>query len=144
MKKLLLTLLTAVLVIGVLAGAGYAGYRIGYSHGALASASGKAPPAGHLDNFGSDRPLGRDFDRGFNRSFPPGGFRMMRRGPGFCIFFPIMFLGRIAIWSLIIWLLYSLFTRGGWRLSLTKQPVQNPPANIETEMKPGDQKSENE
>jgi len=69
---------------------------------------------------------------------------MMHRGRGFGIFSPIMFLGRIAIWGIIIWLVYLFFTRNGLRFSLTKRPLQNPPANIETEIKPQDQKSENE
>jgi len=148
MKKVLLTLLAAVLIIGVLAGAGFAGYRVGYSQGAQASANGNAQTPGRPENFGPDGPpfqnFGRDFDRGFNHGFPRQGFQMMHRGRGFGIFSPFMFLGHIAVWGILIWLVYLLFTRSGLRLSLTKQPVQNTPATIETEAKPQDQKSENE
>lgn len=144
MKKVLLTLLAAILVIGVLAGAGFAGYRIGFDQGARASANGNTQSAARPENIGPDGPnFGRDFERGFNRGFPHEGFQMMHRGRGFGIFPPIMFLGRIAMWALIIWLVYWLFTRTGLRLSLTKQPVQNAPANSEAEVAPSDQKSEN-
>jgi len=147
MKKVLLTLLAAALVIGVLAGAGFAGYRIGFDRGARASANGSTQPPARPENFGPDGPpmrnFGRDFERGFNRGIPNDGFQMMPRGRGFGLFFPIMFLGRIAIWALIIWLVYWLFTRSGLRLSLTKQPVQNAPANSEAEVRPPDQESEN-
>ena len=43
MKKVLLTLLTLILVISVLAGAGFAGYRVGYDQGARASVNGNTP-----------------------------------------------------------------------------------------------------
>jgi len=71
---------------------------------------------------------------------------MMQRGHGFGIFSPFMFLAHIAIWALIIGLIYLLFTRSGLRLSLTKQPVQDQPANVEPEVqvKSQDQNSENE
>ena len=37
MKKILLTLLAVIVVVGALAGAGFVGYRIGYTNGATAS-----------------------------------------------------------------------------------------------------------
>ncbi len=148
MKKILLTLLAAVLVIGVLAGAGFAGYRVGFDRGARASANGNTQPPARLENFGPDghpmRNFDRDFERRFNRGIPNDGFQMMRRGRGFGIFFPIMFLGRIAMWALVIWLVYLLFTRSGLRFSLTNQPAQNAPANIEADATPQDQKTEKE
>jgi len=152
MKKVLLAILAAVLVIGVLAGAGFAGYRVGYDQGARVSANGNTPPTGSPENFGRHRmPMfnfGRDpdrgFDRGLDRGLPRGEFQMMHRGRGFGIFSPLMFLAHLAIWALVIGLGYLLFIRSGLRLSLTKQPVQNPPANIETEAKHQDQNSENE
>jgi len=144
MKKVLLTLLAAILVIGVLAGAGFAGYRIGYTYGAQASANGDDPLFGRFERFGPERIPMPNFGRDPNRGFPHGDFRMMPHSRGFGMFSPLMFLAHIAIWALVIGLVYLLFTRSGWRLSLTKQPVQDPPANIETEMKPQDQTSENE
>ena len=152
MKKVILSIIGAVLIIGSFAGAGFAGYRIGYSHGVQASANGDAPLFGRFERFGPERiPMpnfGRDFNRGFERGFDHdflrGKFHMMQRGHGFGIFSPLMFLAHIAIWALIIGLVYLLFRRSGLRLSLTKQPVQDPPAHIETEVKPQDQKSEDE
>ena len=148
MKKVLLTLLAVVLVIGVLAAAGFAGYRVGYNQGARSASNGEAPLLGRSDRFGPDRmPMhnfGRDFDRGFNRGFQPGEFRMMHRGGGFGFFFPFMFLGHLVIWGLIFWLIYLLFTRSGLRLSLTQQKVQNTPPNVETEPKPQEQEQRNE
>jgi hypothetical protein len=152
MKKVLLTLLAMILVIGVLAGAGFAGYRVGYDQGARASGNDNTPLMGRPENPGRDRmPMfnfGRDsdhrFDRGPDHGFPRGDFRIMPHGRGFGMFSPFMFLAHIAIWVLVIGLVYLLFTRSGLRLSLTKQPVQDPPANIETGVKPQDQNSENE
>jgi len=147
MKKVILSIIGAVLVIGLFAGAGFAGYRIGYSRGVQASANGDAPLFGRFERFGPERmPMpnfGRDFERGFDRGFPQR-FHMMQRGRGFGMFSPLIFLAQLTIWALLIGLVYVLFTRSGLRLSLTKQPVQNPPANIETGVKPQDQNSENE
>ena len=147
MKKVILSIIGVVLVIGLFAGAGFAGYRIGYSRGVQASANGDAPLFGRFERFGPERmPMpnfGRDFERGFDRGFPQR-FHMMQRGRGFGMFSPLIFLAQLTIWALLIGLVYVLFTRSGLRLSLTKQPVQNPPANIETGVKPQDQNSENE
>lgn len=133
MKKVLLTLLGIILVAGVLAGAGFAGYRIGYNHGALASA----------DEVVRLAPLGKDFgmhgmpmhnfnqgfdERRFNQRIGPGDFGMMGRGGGmrFNFFSPFHFIVRLAVLGLIIWLAYKLFTGNGWKLSLTRQTVENP------------------
>jgi hypothetical protein len=147
MKKVLLTLLAAILIIGALAGAGYAGYHIGFRQGAQQIlANGDAPLPARPDRFGPGeipfQSFDRDFDRGFNREFPRGGFRMMQRGFGF--FSPFMFLGQIAIWGLLILFAYWLFTRSGWQLTRTQQTVQNPHPNVEEEPKPEEQKPENE
>ena len=146
MKRVLLTLLGAILVIGALAGAGFAGYRIGFSQGAQISVNADSPLPARPDRFGPQgiRPhdFDRDFDRGFNRGFPHGGFRMMRRGFGF--FPPFMFLGQIAFWGLIILLIYLLFTRSGWTITRTQQAAQSSSANTETESKPQEPGSKNE
>jgi hypothetical protein len=70
---------------------------------------------------------------------------MLRRG-GFGFFAPLRFLVHIAIWGLIILLVYLLFTRSGLRLSVTREPVQSAPANVEPrpEPKPDEQESENQ
>lgn len=154
MKKVILSIIGVVLIIGLFAGAGFAGYRIGYTRGVQASANGDAPLFGRFERFGPQRMsmpnFGRDLDRGFDRGFPRGKFHMMQlmqlmqRGHRFGIFLPLMFLAHLALWVLVIGLIYVLFTRSGLRLSLANQPVQNPPANIEQEVKSQDPNSENE
>ena len=71
--------------------------------------------------------FGRDSDRGFSRGFGPGGFGM-HGGMGF--FAPLMFLGRILFWGLVIWFAYWLFTKSGWKLSRTPQPVESPKVEV--------------
>ena len=147
MKRLLLTLLAAIFVIGALAAAGFAGYRIGFSEGAGVSANGDSSLPVRPDRLGPPgnphHDFDRDFDRGFNRGFPRGGFRMMRGG-GFGFFGPLMFLGHIAFWILIILLVYWLFTRNGWRITRTEQTVQQASPNVQTVTKIEEQGSENE
>lgn len=134
MKRLLLTLLAVVLVIGVLTGAGYAGYQIGFRQGARTSINGDTSPSVGRPDFNFERapfPLERGFERSFDRGFSHGGFRMMRRD-GFGFFGPFIFLGHIAFWGLIILLVYLLFTRSGWRLTRTEQTIQNTTPTVET------------
>ena len=145
MKRILLTLLGIILVIGVLAGAGFVGYRIGLNQGVQKSANGGIPLPARPNRLG---PLGipnfdREFDRGFNREFPRGGFRMMHRG-GFGFFGPLMFLGHIAFWGLIILLVYLLFTRSGWRITRTQTTIQSPSPSVGAESKPQEPESKNE
>lgn len=147
MRKVLLTLFAAILVIGALAGAGFAGYRIGFNQGAQVSANGDTPLPTRPDRFGPrDMPFhnfGREFERGFNHGFPQGRFRMIHHG-GFGLFGPFMFLEHIAFWGLIILLVYWLFTRSGWRLTRMQQTVQSTPPNVETESKLQEQEPKNE
>ena len=134
MKKVLLTILAVIVVAGVLAGAGFAGYRIGYQQGAHSTLTTNTTPndkTPFMHPFGfQDMPMhnfGRDSDRGFSRGFGPGGFGM-RGGMGF--FAPLMFLGRILFWGLVIWFAYWLFTKSGWKLSRTLQPVESPKVEV--------------
>lgn len=137
MKKVLLTLLSIIVVVGVLAGAGFAGYRIGYNQGARAVSVTKGtvqlPPRNFNHNFGPQnmpmmRNFGNGFERGFNRGMGPGGFGMMGRGRGFGFFGPLQFLVHVAVWVLVIWLIYMAIKGSGWRL--TRQPAQS--AKVET------------
>lgn len=140
MKRFLLGLLTVVLLLAALGAAGFAGYRYGFNQGALASSNGDArqvvpgfgfgPQRMPMHNFGNDE---------FNRRFSGGpGFNMMHRGGmGFGFFGPLMFLLRIAFWGLVIWALYTLVARSGWRLTKTvpaSPVVETGPAesNVET------------
>lgn len=140
MKKVLLTLLTVVVVLGLFAGAGYAGYQMGYMRGAQITANGDnpQPQLRGFDNFNRRgmpmHDFGNDFGRGIRRGFGFGGFPMM--GMGFGIFSLFGFLVRIAVFALIIWLLYWLFTRSGWRLTRTVPVTETtPPQPVETETK---------
>ena len=132
MKKVLLTLLGIILVLGVLAGAGFVGYRFGYMQGAAANIDGTSLPALRDRGFGPQgmpmHSFGNNFERRFNNM--PGhqdfGFMERGRGGGFGFFSPFRFIVQIAIVGLIIWLAYKLFTGNGWKLSLTHQTVENP------------------
>lgn len=121
MKKVILGLLAVLVVLGLFAAAGYAGYRFGYAQGIQTAANGKAtsPELRPFDQAGPrGMPMHRfGFERGFQRGWGPGGFPMMGFG-----FFPLMFLGRLVMFALIVWFIYWLFTRSGWRL--TRQPVE--------------------
>lgn len=146
MKKLLLILLSAVVVIGALAGTAYAGYRIGLSQGVRTTSNGDASPSVDRPNFDSERvpfAFDRGFERRFDRGFPPDSFWMTHRG-GFGFFSPFMFLGHILFWGLIILLIYWLFTRSGWRLTRTEQTVQQTSPNVQTMTKIEEQESQNE
>ena len=147
MKRVLLTLLGVIVVIGALAAVGFAGYRIGFNQGAGVSANSDIPLPVRPDRLGPleipHHNFDRDFDHGFQRDFPRGGFRMMRRG-GFGFFAPFMFLAHIAIWALIILGIYWLFTRSGWRITRTQQTIQNTTPTGETVTKTEEQETQNE
>jgi hypothetical protein len=54
---------------------------------------------------------------------------------GLGFFGPLFLLGRIAFWALVIWAIYMLVTRSGWRLTRTTQTVGAQPTVTETEVK---------
>ena len=124
MKKILLVLLTVIVILGVLAGAGFTGYRIGYTQGTLASSDGAARVAPWNRDWNQQVMPMHNFGRDFGRGFGPGGYAMMGRdGMGF--FSPFTFLGRILFLALIIWFAYWLFTKSGWKFSLTRQQAES-------------------
>ena len=133
MKKVFLSLLAVIVALGLFAATGYAGYRFGYAQGVQVTANGDAtrslPELRSFDDFGPrGMPMHRfGFERGFQRDGGPGGFPMM----GFGFFSPWIFLGRIAVLALIVWFIYWLFTRSGWRL--TRQPVESSSSKTENE-----------
>ena len=142
MKKVLLTLLGIIVVAGILAGAGFVGYRIGYNQAAREIVKKTAQvPSQNNNQPAPNMPMLRNFEKGFglrgmpmhnfgngfDRGFGPGGM-MMSRGRGFGFFGLIGFLIRIAVFALIIWVIYMLFKGSGWRL--TREPV--PAAKVET------------
>ena len=133
MKKVLLSLLAALVVLGLFAAIGYAGYRFGYAQGAQAApstANGQAPQLRPFDGWNPRRMPMHDFgfDRGFERGFGMRGFP----GIGFGFFSPLLFLVRLAVLGLVLWFVYWLFTRSGWRL--TRQTIETvPPPKTEDE-----------
>jgi hypothetical protein len=141
MKKVLLTLLGVIVVVGLLGGAGFIGYRTGFNQGTRAFAARQAaaaqlppqnknvnpngqPPQNFNRGFGFQNMPGRNFGNGMNRSFNRGFGMMMNGGRGFGggFFGPFQFLFRIAVFAFIIWVIYMLFKGGGW--TLTRQPAQ--------------------
>lgn len=113
MKKVLLTLLAVIVSLGVLAGAGFAGYRIGYMNGA--TGSGNAPAFERFSHMDPDlmpmRNFGREFGPGYQYRYP-----MMGRG-GFGFASLLHFLWNIVVLGLVIWFVYWLFTKSGWRIT---------------------------
>ncbi len=150
MKKVLLSLLAVVVVLGLFAVAGYAGYRLGYGQGvqskmAASSPSNPNPLLRPFNNFnfgsGMHQAPTRRFRSGrdFRRGVPVTGF-------GFGVFALFMSLARvavlIAIFLLVIGFIYWLLTRTGWRLTRAAQTSATPPppssesVDQDTETKP--------
>lgn len=131
MKNILLSLLVAVLVLGALGVAGFAGYRYGFNQGMLSASDGNG------QFFGPGFELRRMpmLDFGFQRGFGRDSFGMM--GGGFGFGFPFGPLLRLLVWGLVIGVLVAvilLATRSGWRLTRTT-PVSEtspPPSNVES------------
>ncbi len=126
MKKVLLSLLAVVVVLGLFAAAGYAGYRFGYAQGIQPKTTANGAPSNPtlrpFNNFGfgpQQMPMRRfRSERGFRRD---GSFVR-----GFWLIPLLMVLGRLAVFVavlvLIVWFIYWLVSRSGWRL--TRQPVE--------------------
>ena len=131
MKKVLLTLLAMIVILGALAGAGYTGYRVGYNQGAAAS--------GNVQFFGRSERVNPhvmpipNFGRDFEFRAQPFRSPMMGRGIfGFTMFAPFRILWNIAVLALIIWIVYWLFTKSGWRITReTNKEQEVPPASME-------------
>ena len=125
MKRTLLTLLGVFFVLGLLGAAGFAGYRLGLHQGVLAASDGDSPfitPREFGFGIGSGRMLMHEF--GFQRGFDQGGFGMLGRGYGFYPWFGLLM--RLLFWGLIVWAIFMLLTRSGWRLTRTTPPLETP------------------
>ena len=135
MKRVLLTILAILVVLGLFAAVGFTGYRFGYARGAgvAAGADEQQRQVGPLDGFHPNRMPMHDFgfNRGFHREFRMRGVP----GMGWGFFSPVMLLGQIAILALIVWFIYWLFTHSGWRLTRTVQTTDPEPEVIEPEAK---------
>ena len=116
MKKVILSLLAIILVVGLLAVTGFTGYRLGYAQGMRVTVNGNTSqpavrPFNHYNP--GDMPMMRNFayGRGFQRGF--GAFPFM----GFGLFSPFRILGWLILLALVFGFAYWLFTRSGWRLT---------------------------
>jgi len=145
MKRFLLGLLAVVVILAALGAAGFAGYHYGFNQGALSASNGDTARIVPGFGFGYQRmPMHNFGNDEFNRRFSGGpGFNMMHRGGmGFGFFGPLMFLVRIAFWGLVIWALYTLVARSGWRLIKTvpaSPVVETTPTVSNVETKGSDQ-----
>jgi uncharacterized membrane protein len=143
MRRILLSLLVIVLILGAVGAAGFAGYQFGLRQGGITSSSGNPQlPPGHPD-IGPHSTFrdGPGFHQGFG-----GGFGMMGHGMGFGFLSPLFFLLRLAFWALVIWAVYMLITQSGWRLTrdTTTTTTVNPapPAETYTKVETTDTKTE--
>ena len=135
MKRVLLTLLAVVVVLGLFAAVGFTGYRLGYAQGALVTVNRDEvqPRIGPFEDFGPNQMPMREFgfNRGFQREFGMRGFP----GMGFGLFSLWSLLWRLAFLALIVWFVYWLFTRSGWRLTRTAQITEPEPGPVDPEAK---------
>ena len=131
MKKVLLSLLAAVLILGALGAAGLTGYRYGFDQGRLSVSNGNDEFPAPKFGFGPQRMPRHNF--GFHHEFGAGGFGTMQRGMRFGFFSPLIFLTRIAFWMLVIWAVYTLMARSGWRLTKTAQTTETQTKPAQTE-----------
>ena len=124
MKKILLTLLVIVVVFGLIAATGYAGYRMGYAQGLEERAADRiGPDVRPFAHMGPGRmPMHEfGFGRGFHRGFDGSPLRLFG-------FVPLIgLLWRVTILALIVWLAYWLVTQSGWRLTKTAQTIESQP-----------------
>lgn len=132
-------ILTILLALIILAGVGFAGFRIGVAQGAkLSAADGSAFTFRQLRGFDDGMTRngfgmhGFDHTRSFWRGFNRGGFNL---------FWPFFFLLRVAFFGGVIWLAYTLIKRSGWRLVRNESaPVQT--VTQEAPSAEGDEKKE--
>ena len=131
MKRILLILLAAVIVLGFFAAVGYTGYRFGYARGAQVGADGDGFGVRSFDELGPRGMWIHDFGfgRGLLRGHGRDGFPMI--GLGF--FSPLVLLGRIVVLALLLGLLYWLFSLRGWRLTRITPVPATPSPPTETE-----------
>ena len=121
-KKWIWWTLTILLTLVILAGVGFAGYRMGVMQGANLTAEGAVFMFHH----------GRGFDGGMmNDGFSMHGFDHGRGGfgerGGFGFFGPLFGLLRLALLGGLIWLGYTFVKRSGWRVVKTA-PTPTPVA----------------
>lgn len=111
------------LVLVLIAGTGFTAYRMGYTHGAIASQDGdltQVMPRYHM----------RGFDGGFNYGMRDFRFSRVDRFDGmhggFLPFFGIFGgLLRLAVLALIVWAVFMLVRNSGWKLVKATPPAED-------------------
>lgn len=137
-KKWLNYTLGVLITLIVLAGVAGAGFRAGMMQNPPMARvmNGMYPPLAH-DNFDklSQQTQG-DFrgDKGqtmrndFQGQAPRDGRELDFRGGGYRFPFPIFGLVQLAVLGLVVWVIYKLVKKSGWRLALSK--VSSTPAPV--------------
>ena len=133
MKRNLLILLAIVVMLGLFAAVGFAGYRFGLAQGAETAARGDGFGLRPFDGAGPRGMWMHDFGfgHGLLRERGRSGLPMI----GFGFFSPLLLLGRIVVLAFLLGFLYWLFTRSGWRLTRTTLVTETPPPPAEKEVK---------
>jgi hypothetical protein len=125
-KKWLWWALTIILTLIVLAGVGFAGFRVGVAQ-AVNLPDGMSFMHGHARGFD-----GNVMHDGFGgKGFDHGGRDFGGRG-GFSFFSPLFGLIRLAVLGGLIWLGYTFVKRSGWRV--VNVNASQPSAPVETEV----------
>lgn len=142
MKKVFLSLLAVIVVLGLFTAAGYTGYRVGYVQGARSKTITNSAPSNP-----ALRPFNGFGPRQMPRSHVERGFRGGMPRMGFGFFSPLAALARLlvlfGVFVLVVWFIYWLISRSGWRL--TRQPVETrPPAETQRATEANPAKPENE
>ncbi|MEN9562632.1 MAG: hypothetical protein RIR73_876 [Chloroflexota bacterium] len=116
------------LTLAVLAGVGFAGFRVGVMQGANLSVEDISAMIAHKrgsdDNGQRDGSHGHDFDHGRGNSRGHGGFSF---------FSPLFGLLHLAVLGGLVWLGYTFVRRSGWRV-VNVNANQEPAAPVEPEV----------
>lgn len=124
--------LAVLLTLVVLAGVGFAGFRVGLAQGADLTAEELSTIFSHgrgsgFENDGAPKAGdNRDFDHGhgFDRGHGSDGRGFDRGGRGgFSFFSPLFGLLKLAVLGGLVWLGYRFVKSSGWRLVKTEPPA---------------------
>lgn len=130
-NKWIWRVLAVLLTLAVLAGVGFAGFRVGVVQGANLTAEDFSTMFAHGRGFDGDMMNG-GFDHGRSNFGGRDGFG--GRG-GFGFFGPLFGLFHLAVLGGLVWLGYTLIKRSGWRVVNVNasQPVAPAAASAEPE-----------
>lgn len=128
--KWLWRILAVLLTLVVLAGVGFAGFRVGLVQGADLTAEELSTIFSHRRGFDNDGTPkagdSREFDHrhDFDRGHGSDGRSFDRDGrSGFSFFSPLFGLLKLAVLGGLVWLGYRFVKNSGWRLVKTEPPA---------------------